>query len=585
MDSALVLSAIPLVLFVVTGVLVLYLKINLHRRDLEIKKEREATVRRLYEISILKELGERAGYSLNVEEILSIITGSLRQFIDYTAVAYVVLKPERLKMNIHLERSVDHSFVKEMKERMLASLEALSGKMFPAENVDQVVSGAIAINSEPTNIGSYFNIPLVIAGELEGVLTIAHLNKGLYKEEDMTILYKITSQASSAVARLQEVVKIEKGKLNAMVESMGDGVVMVDQDYEVIVANPAVRKIANISKNEAITIFDFIDSLGGKFDIRGKLEEAMVRNSSYLSERVQISDSFYEIGVYPVSHTLISGNNQKLGAVVAFHDITRDIELERVREEYTSMIVHELRSPLDGMRKIVELIISGHVKARSREYREYLSLIHQSSSSMLELVNDVLDLAKLQAGKFEIIKEKTNISEIIENRSMFYKVSANAKKVSLSSWVTEMPESIELDPRALKQVINNFLSNSLKFTPSGGNITISAFVSYGKKFDPVILQKVEESKIPVFPSVKDLSIKKPSLCVVVSDTGIGISDSAISGLFHTFKQLRIGSGDGEEKGTGLGLAIAKGIIEAHEGNIGVVSTEGRGSSFFFTIPL
>jgi PAS domain-containing protein len=98
----------------------------------------------------------------------------------------------------------------------------------------------------------------------------------------MTILYKITNQASQAVSRLEDVVKMEKGKLNSMVESMGDGVLMVDTEYQVIVANPAVKQIIKWQGEKSITIFDFVDALGGKFDIHGRLEEAIVKKTPFI---------------------------------------------------------------------------------------------------------------------------------------------------------------------------------------------------------------------------------------------------------------------------------------------------------------
>src|SRR3989339_681171 len=358
---------------------VFYFYFSLKKREKEITKEREESTRRIYELAILKELGERVGYSLDVEEILQIITGSLRQFIDYTAVGYVVINPGKLKVNTHIEKSVSREFLSEMKSRMVASLSALTDKTYDLENIDEVLSGAIVIDEIKQNIGSLFNIPLVIDGEGVGVLTVAHVTSGLYKEADMTILYKITGQASEAVTRLQEVVKKEKGKLNAMVESMGDGVLMVDSEYRVVVANPAIKRIIKADVSKDVSIFDFIDILGGKFDIRGKLEESVSKKVSYVSERINIDEVFFEIGVYPVAHHLAKGGNQILGAVVVFHDISKDIELERVREEFTGMIVHELRSPLDGVKKIIELIVSGSVDTGSDKFKEYLNMAHQSS--------------------------------------------------------------------------------------------------------------------------------------------------------------------------------------------------------------
>ena len=576
-------------IFLILVILVFYFYWSLKKREKEITKEREESTRRLYELAILKELGERTGYSLNVEEILQIITGSLRQFIDYTAVGYIVIAPEKLKINTHIEKPVSSLFLKEMKERMIASLSALTDKSFESTTIDEVVSGAIIVDEIKQNIGSLFNIPIVTHGAVAGVLSVAHIDSGLYKEADMTILYKITAQASEAVTRLEEVVKMEKGKLNAMVESMQDGVLMVDTEYRIVVANPAVKKIIKFPPPPAggggkdINIFNFVDSLGSKFDIHGRLEEALVNKKSFVSERINIDDSFFEIGVYPVLHSLQKGGNQTLGAVAVFNDITHDIELERVREEFTGMIVHELRSPLDGIKKIIELAVSGSVDRNSDQFKEYLNMVHQNSSSMLELVNDILDLSKLQAGKFEVNKEKADIKEVVENRISFYKISADSKKISLESHFDKnLPQFVEFDPQAVKQILNNFLSNALKFTKKGGAILISAFAYNPQEIFP---QDLDKSKVSIFPEAKDMNVKVPSLCVMVSDNGLGIPTDGIKDLFHTFKQAKLNPVDRESKGTGLGLVIAKSIAEAHGGTIGVVSKEGLGTSFFFTIPL
>jgi two-component system, NtrC family, sensor histidine kinase KinB len=583
-SAAVFIFLIPI--FLILVVLILYFYYSLKKREKEITREREESTRRLYELTILKELGERVGYSLNVEEILQIITGSLKQFIDYTAVGYIVIAPEKIKINTHIEKSVSRSFLSEMKERMIASLSALTDKSFGSYAIDEVVSGAIVVDEIKQSIGSLFNIPLVIGGTVVGVLTVAHLDAGLYKEEDMTILYKITGRASEAVSRLQEVVEMEKGKLNAMVLSMGDGVLMVDTEYRVIVANPAIKKIIKfnpLTGGKDVSFFDFVDALGGKFDIHGRLEEVIKKKNPYYSERININDSFFEIGVCPVSHPMVKGGDQILGAVVVFHDITKEIELERVREEFTSMIVHELRSPLDGIKKIVELMVSGSIMAGSDKFKEYLNMAHQSSVSMLELINDILDFSKLQAGKFEVNKERADIKEIVENRISFYKISTDAKNISLQSSFSEnLPQYCDFDQRAIRQILNNFISNAIKFTSHGGSILVSVFAY--KPGEPMPKDLVKD-KIIVFPEAADIKINVPALCVVVSDTGAGISENSLQDLFHTYKQVRLNSADDENKGTGLGLVIAKGIAEAHNGNIGVVSKEGMGSSFFFTIPL
>jgi len=579
------LLGISIFILVVLSYLFFYLSIK--KRDKEIEIAKADGARRLYELSILKELGERVGYSLNVEEILKIIKGSLKQFIDYTAVGYVVIVPEKIKVRTYCEEPASEKFLTEMKERMIASLSALTDKNYKDSEIDLKSSGAISSKEKIQTIGSIFNIPLVIGGEVMGVLSVTHTEKGLYREEDMTILYKIVSQASAAVSRLQEVLKTEQSKLNIMVESMGDGVIMVDDEFQIVVANPAVKKIINFRGEKNLNIFDFIDALGGKFDIKGRLEEVVAKKKPFLSQMVVMNEAFYEIGVYPVSHGPLKNADARLGAVVVFHDITRDIELAKVREQFTSMIVHELRSPLDGIKKIIELLVSGHVRASSKDFKEYLGMAYQSSSSLLHLVNDILDLSKLEAGKFEIHKEKSNIKDAVENRIMFYNVSALTRKISLLTYFDEnLPESALFDPAAVKQILNNFISNALKYTSEKGKILVSAFVcGSGDDLPQGLLKSRVLSKFAVFPKKDDFKLKGRSLCIVVSDTGIGIPEMSLKDLFHTYKQAKFSPVDKESRGTGLGLVIASGIVEAHEGTIGVVSEEGRGSSFFFTIPL
>lgn len=587
MNTAFILGAIGLGIFFCLVYLAFYYSLAYKKQKREILIERQESSRRLYELAILKELGERVGYSLNVEEILQIITGSLKQFIDYTAVGYVVINPEKIKVYAHIDVPIGNLFLNEMKVRMMDSIKALTDKDYSSYIIDEVISGALVVDEIEDKIGSLFNIPLAIGGQVVGVLTVAHVEKGLYAEEDMTILYKITNQASGAVSRLQEVVKIEQGKLNAMVESMGDGVLMVDPEYKIIVANPAIKNILKFDKDKNVNIFDFVDILGGRFDIRGKLEESMVKKVSYISERINIDNIFFEIGVYPVSYSFTKKGLQIIGAVVVFHDITRDIELERVREEFTSMIVHELRSPLDGIKKMIELLFNGKVEPNSPEFKEYLGMTYQSSSTMLELVNDILDLSKLEAGKFEISKEPSNIRDVIQNRISFYKVSADSKSINLISNIdSSVPTEINFDPQAVRQIINNLISNSLKFTNAGGTISINAFVvNNDGNISLEFLHSLDREKVPIFPNKEELDIKGKSLCVVVSDTGVGIPQNSLNELFHTFKQAKINPVDNESKGTGLGLVIIKGITEAHGGRVGVVSEEGVGTSFYFTIPL
>jgi signal transduction histidine kinase len=141
---------------------------------------------------------------------------------------------------------------------------------------------------------------------------------------------------------------------------------------------------------------------------------------------------------------------------------------------------------------------------------------------------------------------------------------------------------VHSDRILLERVLGNLISNAIKFTPKGGSILVSAFVVHGGLLPAL---SIDFDKYKVFPAINDLKTKKDSICIAVSDTGIGIPESDLNRLFQTYKQAKISPVAKDEKGTGLGLVIAKGIAEAHDGTVGVVSKEGMGSTFFFTLPL
>jgi two-component system phosphate regulon sensor histidine kinase PhoR len=551
-----------------------------------LEKREQDVSRRMFELAILKELGDRIGYSLDVQQIVDIITGSLHQFIEYVAVSYMLIGPENVIFKIHLERSVHQHFVNTIKDRMLGSLSALLDREFDKKDVKDIVSGAIIIEELDEPVRSFFNIPLVIDEKVVGVLTVADTKEGLYKEEEMTILYKIIQQASKAVTSLQGVVKAEQAKVNAMVESMADGVVMTDTDYRILVANPSVRDVIGIGNKKDVSIFDFIDNLEGKFDIRGKLEESVKLNKPFRSDDVMIRDKFYQIFVFPVTTSVPGTADEKnvVGGVVIFHDVSAERSVEEIRQQFTSMIVHELRTPLSGINKISEVLRSGTVKLTKKEQSDYIRMIATDSAGMLNLVSDILDVAKLEAGKFDVRKEPKDLKAIIDNRMEFFRPSAEDASLKLTlAYDKQLPETVPLDETAIKQVFNNLVSNAIKFTKAGGTVEIFAVnhkagVSITDEFARLKDKLIIPLPVERFANLGD------SVVVAVSDSGYGMSAEGLKVLFTKYKQLQSTSETGI-RGTGLGLAIAKGVVEEHGGDMGVVSEQGVGSVFYFVLPL
>src|SRR3989338_7807040 len=532
---------------------------NRRMRHSLLLKEREMQ-RRMYEVSILKELGDRIGYSLNVQKIVDVITGSLRKLLDYSTVSYLLFADEgRVVFHCVLEESVNKQFIESIRAQMVAALGALSAREMKPDEIDESISGTITDETNKTGIRSFFNIPVVINGLPVGLLNISSTKPGLYKEEEMTILYTIMNQASAAVSRLETILNQEKGKLNSMVESMADGVVMVDTRNRLLVINPGAKDMLGITKPNP-SIFDVLDVLSSKMDLRTKIEESIKTDRLTVEEQLKIQNIILRVLISPVKDAI----NQPLGAVVLFHDITKEKAIEKMRDDFTSMMVHELRSPLTGIRSIANLLKEEKIKNEQKKYQEFIELIVSNSASMLDLVDDLLDVAKLESGEFQIMRRPTNIADLVKVRIQSFQSLASENSLALEGKVEEGIPAIDMDENKVGQVLNNLLSNAIKFTPKG-KIVISAFLL--KKGEDLAAKAASLGMI--WPGARpDVKFDTDSAVLAVSDTGMGIPADQMNKLFNKFTQLEQ-SAASEKKGTGLGLVITRGIVEAHGGKIAV----------------
>ncbi|MBX4188066.1 MAG: GAF domain-containing protein [Candidatus Doudnabacteria bacterium] len=564
-------------LAIYTGIVIVFIwwenrkmRKSLHQKELEMQ-------RRMYEVSILKELGERIGYSLNVQKIVDVITGSLRRLLPYSTVSYMLLGDEgRIIFHCVLEESINKQFVEDVRIQMTKALTALLNREIKPEEIDESISGTITDENNKHKVSSFFNIPVVINNVPVGVLNVSSTGEGLYKEDEITILYTIMNQASTAVSKLENILSQEKGKLNSMVESMADGVFMVDIRNRLLVINPAAMDMLGITKAQP-NMFDVLDALASKIDIRTKIEESLRSGKLIMVEKFSIGDKVLRVLVSPVK----DGENKPLGSVVLFHDVTKESAIEKMREDFTSMMVHELRSPLTGIRSIANLLKEDKIKNEQKKYQEFIELIVSNSANMLDLVNDLLDVAKLEAGKFQVMKRDTDLNKLVNTRIESFQALASDNQLTLNSTLDPKLPMISADESKVGQVLNNLLSNAIKFTKPGGKITISGFTL--KKGEEV-LAKISELGM-IWPGLKEqVKFNTDVMIIAVSDTGTGISDDEQGKLFNKFTQLE-NSAASEKKGTGLGLVISKGVVEAHGGEIGLCSELDKGTTFYFTLPL
>jgi signal transduction histidine kinase/CheY-like chemotaxis protein len=228
-------------------------------------------------------------------------------------------------------------------------------------------------------------------------------------------------------------------------------------------------------------------------------------------------------------------------------------ELEKLKADFSAMIVHDLRAPLTAIMSSAAIIEDGLVGPVTAEQKNWLVKITAGSRNLLNLINDFLDLSKIEAGRLELVKEDIDLERLIRASLDDYVILTREKKISLTCRIEQPLSLINADAGRLGQVFTNLISNAIKFTAEGGTIEVGAQRNAGET------------------------------TVWVRDSGVGIPAHEIGDLFEKYRQTQSGR-TSKHKGTGLGLVICKMIVESHGGRIWAESEEGKGATFLFSLP-
>ncbi len=251
----------------------------------------------------------------------------------------------------------------------------------------------------------------------------------------------------------------------------------------------------------------------------------------------------------------------------------------KTKSEFLANMSHELRTPLNHILGFTELLLDKNFGELNATQEEYLGDVYQSSKHLLSLINDILDLAKVEAGKLELRPSGFNLRMLLENSLIMIKEKALKHGIKLSHKINGIPDTITADERKLKQIIYNLLSNAVKFTPDGGEIRLLSSLADNKK----IIDQIESN--PCQLSAADFELHQDWAQISVQDTGIGFKSENADRIFSPFEQVE-SSRRRKFQGTGLGLSLTRQFIELHGGRIWAESEgEGKGSTFHIVIPI
>jgi two-component system, NtrC family, sensor histidine kinase KinB len=344
----------------------------------------------------------------------------------------------------------------------------------------------------------------------------------------------------------------EKNKGEAILSSIEDGLVVFDTKLKVTGINPAARQMLNLAFTECMTLqcadilqdLHFCDLIHQTVETGGQPDVPEEQRIIALPEGERTRHYLYSI-------TAIRGRDRKLsGIVLLLRDVTRLKEVERLKSEFIMAASHELRTPLTSLSMSVDLLLEHAAQGLAAKDKDLLQAAHEEVHRMKALVNDLLDLSKIEAGRIELAFESAPVSTLLDHVEKVFKNQMDMKEISFTSEIKADTPKIRADANKITWVLTNLISNALRYVSRGGHIAISAH------------------RIG------------PHVHLSVRDDGPGIPPEYQSKIFQKFVQVK----DREPGGTGLGLAICKEIVRAHGGAIWVESSAGKGSTFTFTLP-
>lgn len=549
---------------------------ELKRRLEELEREKRKLEKRLSEASaVAEEAPAPATSPAELERILSRLVKKVGMIIQAEKCLFMLYDPDQKALVAQKPAlGLPEEQVRDLKE---APENGLSGRVFTSGKPVIVhdfssTDGAAREFARKVGAKNCLSVPLVIERRDENyrlidkqVIGVLHVfNKrfgGSFTEEDVRLLQILARQLASVISSARAFFKLaeEKRRLEATIESMVAGVIMVGRDGKVSLMNAVARKIFGIGEKERVQ---------GKF-YREVITNEKVQNllANTLTNEEEGKDEIavelpepesrkprrfiFQAQTAPVRDE----EGKVVGVVAILTDITQIRMLEQMKTAFVSAVSHELRTPLTSIKGFVSTLLSdteGYFDLETR--REFLQIIDQETDRLKRLIDDLLNLSRIESGRaLEIRWKKFRLKEVAERV-----VEAQKTYTDKHILVVDVPEDMEVvaDEDKVDQILTNLVNNAIKYSPDGGEVKVSA-------------RHVDDDWVEV----------------AVSDQGIGIPPEKKDKVFDKFYRMD-DEASKSKGGTGLGLYLVKHLVEAHGGKIWVESEgiPGKGSTFFFTLP-
>jgi signal transduction histidine kinase len=520
------------------------------------------------ELDALTSIAALVNCTQELDEILHSALKTTLDVVGEESGEIFILDSETGDLVLRIHHGVSSAFVHA--ESRIGSGECLCGQAVKTRQL--VTSADLSRDSARTRdaclaegFHSCVRLPLLARGEVLGLLAIQSRNRRQFGPADRELLTAIGNQIGIAIANAQLIEDAERGRatLHSVMNSLVDGLILVNgpetmgRQGRITYINPCAEVILDLpayvllGRTVEAMEREIVAHVEEPEQMLAQFEAAVAAVDDTPAIEIRLVDPkprTLQARFFPIHDT--EGSHLGMGLLV--HDITLEKELEEIKSQLLSTVSHELRTPLASIKGFATTLLRRDVEWDEESRREFLSIIDEESDRLSELIGNLLDMSRIEAGELPVEPEPTNLRPVFDETATEFQIMTSRHNIEVDA-PPELP-LVLADPRRARQVLRNLVENAVKYSPDGGEIVISA------------------------------EQKQGMLQISVGDVGIGIDADQVERIFDRFYQVDSAS-TRQVGGSGLGLAISRAIVEAHGGTIWVDSRPGEGSTFYFTLPL
>lgn len=522
--------------------------------------------RRLKELSALNQISQSVASLFNFEETLFSIVGLITKQLNGDAGLIVLFDhKDKLLKAVPPAFNLSLGVVRDFRTR---TDEGATGQAFckgvalNEEKIDLETQETL-VRAGIKNIKSMLVAPLRVKSQTLGVIHVFSEKEDNFPENDLKLFTILTSSAAIVVnsSFIYRQISEERQKDEALLSSIGEGVLAVNDNRDIILLNLAGEKITGYLEEEAVgksveNVFELTDSDKKVYTHENSpIGQVLTDGKPVILKRAYLKkhDGTLFPGELSIAATR-DADGKVIGAIIAFKDISRELEVEELKQDLISIATHELRAPITGIKGYLDMILEGDTGGINNDTKETIQEVVTINQRLADLVDDLLNMSRIEQGRLEVKPTPQNLSAIISKVIKEFATQATEKNIEINFEAKKTPDVLA-DTDRTKQVLANLLSNAIKYT-SGENKSI------------------------------DISLEEKGTEIIchVKDHGIGMKQEDMNKIFQKFSRIK------NEKtrhvlGTGLGLWITKKIVEMQHGKIWVASEEGKGSTFSFSLPV